>query len=617
MGNSESQRTEQQRFADACRDVLSPGANVQLKDVEARRQVNVGALVVIYLQGWKPWSSRRTKASLRQALRVARQGIEDELNDFHTVNSENNENDDNEAQFKLHAFALDGCAPFTCDACKANEQKEIIACTSSSSASSSSSSCQDDDDDDDDEKSTVDCDCQVNDQTLEHRLRGCLLELKNDDVVDVVDDDDDDDEKDDDKAEPCDRVAMIRDADRVLVVGHSQGGVLSVLLCSALMRNGTLRADQCVTVLSLSGVHHGTFDRAGSMGRVSTQELCALSDPRSRVFAEVYLPALRRVLGGDVRLLAVAAFNDTSVSLCSATIDGVEHPNVTRALWLQDKYFGDLHALQQAEGEPDEWRVLSGDGTEFFLALNLLSVYRRNAGNKPLDFARFVRRGSSLSASALGALPEMARASMQLYRSSGSMAEMATALASLPRTLSRTTSTVVDSQAHVRIHESAGPFRWAVRMMLDRPTTQALSSPPPPPSSSSSPSSSQFCVRDSFDIDVDDDNGILWQRFADDLLSLSPVVAGQEPSRLERVEPLMLSFASALYRRDEALLRVHSKLVDALEAVSFHEPSFVVDRLRRLEQSLSSAELSRADLTRLLFQHRFNVDSVLAAINES
>jgi hypothetical protein len=69
----------------------------------------------------------------------------------------------------------------------------------------------------------------------------------------------------------------------VYIIGHSQGAAVAVLLTQRLLEKDVLNPQkQRIGILSLAGVHHGTYDIFGHLPfRKCTMELKDLSIPNS------------------------------------------------------------------------------------------------------------------------------------------------------------------------------------------------------------------------------------------------------------------------------------------------------------------------------------------------
>lgn len=135
--------------------------------------------------------------------------------------------------------------------------------------------------------------------------------------------------------------SLISQADTVLFVAHSQGAPVAALLIERLMTEGTLRpaTQQNVALLTLAGVFHGPFpDLQGNLvvkyvEADAARELFDLNDPQGALSVRIQ-QALTKMLSADCLLGCVASWMDQVVPLYSATLLGIEHANIWRAIYI-------------------------------------------------------------------------------------------------------------------------------------------------------------------------------------------------------------------------------------------------------------------------------------------
>ncbi|ORX41699.1 hypothetical protein BCR36DRAFT_375077 [Piromyces finnis] len=153
------------------------------------------------------------------------------------------------------------------------------------------------------------------------------------------------------------RMDEVRSADIVLVSAHSQGTPVSVFILNRLLENKEIDPErQTVGMLSMAGIHHGPIpvmrenfivkfvfnsnDVNDLAARDSGEELFRFNDPHERI-TKYYHAALFNVLNSGVRICAVGSWFDQVVPLYSATIQGINHPNLYRAIYVERKDYND------------------------------------------------------------------------------------------------------------------------------------------------------------------------------------------------------------------------------------------------------------------------------------
>ncbi|KAJ1874179.1 hypothetical protein LPJ55_001666 [Coemansia sp. RSA 990] len=143
------------------------------------------------------------------------------------------------------------------------------------------------------------------------------------------------------------RAQVLRDADTVFVVTHSQGTPVSAMIIERLMEMGLVDTDrQRVAMLAMAGISHGPLAHLKDNVVVkyiesgTARELFELMDPSSYQ-SQRYVAALSTILHRGVRLVCVGSWVDEAVPLYSAILQGVSHPNVYRAVYIDAPHYSD------------------------------------------------------------------------------------------------------------------------------------------------------------------------------------------------------------------------------------------------------------------------------------
>ncbi|KAJ2847812.1 hypothetical protein IWW36_003660 [Coemansia brasiliensis] len=143
------------------------------------------------------------------------------------------------------------------------------------------------------------------------------------------------------------RAQVLRDADTVFVVTHSQGTPVSAMIIERLMELGLIDTDrQRVAMLAMAGISHGPLAHLKDNVVVkyiesgTARELFELMDPSSYQ-SQRYVAALSTILHHGVRLVCVGSWVDEAVPLYSAILQGVSHPNVYRAVYIDAPHYSD------------------------------------------------------------------------------------------------------------------------------------------------------------------------------------------------------------------------------------------------------------------------------------
>jgi hypothetical protein len=138
-------------------------------------------------------------------------------------------------------------------------------------------------------------------------------------------------------------IDAIRTADSVIFIAHSQGAPVASLLAARLLREGYLQpmTGQTVALLTLAAVFHGPFPdlRENLVVRYveadAARELFDLNDPKGTLSVKIQ-QSLTTLLHADVLMASVASWMDQVVPLYSATLLGIEHENVWRAIYIDE-----------------------------------------------------------------------------------------------------------------------------------------------------------------------------------------------------------------------------------------------------------------------------------------
>ncbi|KAJ2398382.1 hypothetical protein GGI05_000128, partial [Coemansia sp. RSA 2603] len=143
------------------------------------------------------------------------------------------------------------------------------------------------------------------------------------------------------------RVEKLKEADTVFVVTHSQGTPVSAMLLERLMELEIIDTHrQRVGMLAMAGISHGPFPYLKDnvviryIESEAARELFELMDPSSYQ-SQRYVAALSTILHKGVRLICTGSWVDEVVPLYSAIIQGVSHPNVYRAVYIDAPHYQD------------------------------------------------------------------------------------------------------------------------------------------------------------------------------------------------------------------------------------------------------------------------------------
>ncbi|KAJ2853696.1 hypothetical protein J3B02_003023 [Coemansia erecta] len=143
------------------------------------------------------------------------------------------------------------------------------------------------------------------------------------------------------------RAQVLQQADTVFVVTHSQGTPVSAMLLERLLELGIIDTSrQRVGMLAMAGVSHGPFPYLKDnlviryIESEAARELFELMDPSSYQ-SQRYVAALSTILHKGVRLICTGSWVDEVVPLYSAILQGVSHPNVYRAVYIDAPHYTD------------------------------------------------------------------------------------------------------------------------------------------------------------------------------------------------------------------------------------------------------------------------------------
>eukprot|EP00842_Homolaphlyctis_polyrhiza_P002610 jgi/Hompol1/334/HPOL_005282-RA len=156
----------------------------------------------------------------------------------------------------------------------------------------------------------------------------------------------------------------LRSADLVLVASHSQGTPVATMLVARLMDAGLVDPSrQRAGILAMAGVNHGPYPQHKSSLIVKyvesdpARQLFEFNEPTSMI-STMFYNALHRILTAGVAFTAVGSWYDQVVPIYSACLHGIHHPNIFRALYID-----------QADYQPD-----------FLSHLVVFGLKLRNAG---------------------------------------------------------------------------------------------------------------------------------------------------------------------------------------------------------------------------------------------
>ncbi|KAJ1887579.1 hypothetical protein LPJ66_009038, partial [Kickxella alabastrina] len=143
------------------------------------------------------------------------------------------------------------------------------------------------------------------------------------------------------------RAEILKAADTVFVVTHSQGTPVSAMLLERLIELAIVDTGrQRVGMLAMAGISHGPFPYLKDnlviryLESEAARELFELMDPSSYQ-SQRYVASLSTILHKGVRLICTGSWVDEVVPLYSAILQGVSHPNVYRAVYIDAPHYLD------------------------------------------------------------------------------------------------------------------------------------------------------------------------------------------------------------------------------------------------------------------------------------
>lgn len=133
---------------------------------------------------------------------------------------------------------------------------------------------------------------------------------------------------------------VVMNADLIIFSAHSQGSPVSAILIQKLIQMSIIDPKKQNTgILAMAGISHGPFPHLKSSVIIKyvetdhAKELFDFNDPTSAVSIK-YKGAMMEILESGVRYVAVGSWYDQVVPLYSATVQGINHPNIYRALFI-------------------------------------------------------------------------------------------------------------------------------------------------------------------------------------------------------------------------------------------------------------------------------------------
>lgn len=138
-------------------------------------------------------------------------------------------------------------------------------------------------------------------------------------------------------------IHQIKEADLIIFSAHSQGSPVSALIMQRLISEQVINpSSQRTAILAMAGISHGPFPSLKNsviIQYVETEqakELFDFNDPAKDV-SDSYMNAMKDILESGCRYIAIGSWYDQVVPLYSATIQGINHPNLYRALYIDEK----------------------------------------------------------------------------------------------------------------------------------------------------------------------------------------------------------------------------------------------------------------------------------------
>jgi hypothetical protein len=132
----------------------------------------------------------------------------------------------------------------------------------------------------------------------------------------------------------------IKQADFIVFIAHSQGTPVSGILLSKLIKNNHIDPHrQQVGIVAMAGISHGPYPTLKSSVVIKyveadpAKQLFEFNNPYSAI-TKKYYESMDHILNCGVRFAAIGSWYDQVVPLYSATIQGLHHPNIFRALYI-------------------------------------------------------------------------------------------------------------------------------------------------------------------------------------------------------------------------------------------------------------------------------------------
>ncbi|KAJ1828560.1 hypothetical protein LPJ56_001041 [Coemansia sp. RSA 2599] len=143
------------------------------------------------------------------------------------------------------------------------------------------------------------------------------------------------------------RMQIFQEADTEFVVTHSQRTPVSAMLLERLLELEIIDTSrQRVAMLAMAGISHGPFPYLKDnlviryIDSEAACELFELMDPSSYQ-SQRYMAAPSTILHKGVRLICAGSWVNEVVPLYSAILQGVSHPNVYRAVYIDAPHYAD------------------------------------------------------------------------------------------------------------------------------------------------------------------------------------------------------------------------------------------------------------------------------------
>jgi hypothetical protein len=133
---------------------------------------------------------------------------------------------------------------------------------------------------------------------------------------------------------------QLTNADLIVVTAHSQGTPVSSILLSKLIEEKLVHPlRQKIGIVAMAGICHGPYPSLKSSLVIKyveadpAKQLFDFNDPYAEVSRRFY-DSMSHILHCGVRVAAIGSWYDQVVPLYSATAQGLSHPNLYRALYI-------------------------------------------------------------------------------------------------------------------------------------------------------------------------------------------------------------------------------------------------------------------------------------------